>query len=88
MLCTFFCLCHLLVIFCIYIYENFVKSVTFLRVQHTYSGTALQMDTVMCSLGHGLRTFTAVPTSGGRYIDRVPASAGVRTGMLPLSGGR
>ena len=44
--------------------------------------------TLMCSLGHGLRTFTAVPTSRGRYIDRVLASAGVKTEMLPLSGGR
>ena len=29
-----FCLCHLFVIFCIYIYENYVKVLHFLRPTH------------------------------------------------------
>jgi len=42
--------------------------------------------TVICSLGHGLRTFTAVPRSTQPCIppgllNRVPASAEVRGGM-------
>ena len=49
--------------------------------------------TVICSLGHGLRTFTAVPRSAQPYIlpgslNRVPASAGVKSGMSALPGGR
>ena len=44
----------------------------------------IAVDTAICSLGHGLHTFTAVPGS----LNRVPASAGVRAGMSPLPGGR
>jgi len=49
--------------------------------------------TVMCSLGHGLCTFTAVPRSSQPYIppgslNRVPSLAGVKAIMSPLSGGR
>jgi len=45
--------------------------------------------TVICSLGHGLRTFTAVPKSTQSCIpsgslNRLPASAGVRSGISPL----
>ena len=48
--------------------------------------------TVICSLMYGLCTFTAVPRStqpcihpGSLY--QVPALAGVKAGMSPLSGG-
>jgi len=46
--------------------------------------------TVICSLEHGLRTFTAVPRSTypSGWLNRVPASAAVRAGMSPLSDGR
>jgi len=45
--------------------------------------------TVICSLGHGLRTFTAMPGSTQSCsppgsLNRVPASAGVRAGISPL----
>jgi len=42
--------------------------------------------TVICSLGQGLRTFTAVPRSTQRCIP--PGSLNVEAGMSPLSGGR
>jgi len=47
----------------------------------------------ICSLGHGLHIFTAVPKSTqpcipSRLLNRVPASAWVRVGMSTLSGGR
>ena len=46
-----------------------------------------------CSLGHGLRNFTAVlrstqPCIPSGSLNRVPASAGVKAGMSPLPGGR
>jgi len=52
----------------------------------------IAMATVICSLGHGL-LLTAVPMSTQPCIrlgllNRVPALAGVRAGVLPLSGGR
>jgi len=48
---------------------------------------------VICSLGHGLHTFTAVPRSTQPCItpgslNRVPVSAGVKVEMSLLSGGR
>jgi len=47
----------------------------------------------MCSLGHGLCTFTAVPKSAQPCIplgslNWVLASAGVKAGMSPLPGGK
>jgi len=47
----------------------------------------------ICSLGNGLRVFTAVSRSTEPYIppgslNRVPAVAGVKARMSPLSGGR
>jgi len=50
------------------------------------------MATTICSLGHGLHTFIAVPRSTQPCIppgslDRVPASAGVKARMLPSSAG-
>ena len=48
---------------------------------------------VICSLGHGLRIFTAMFRSTQPHIppgslNQVTASAEVQTGMLPLPGGR
>ena len=48
--------------------------------------------TVIRSLGHGLRTFTAAsrstqPCIPPRSLNRVPASAGVKVRMSPLPGG-
>ena len=48
---------------------------------------------VICSLGHGLHTFTAVPRSTQPCItpgslNRVPVSAVVKAGMSLLPGGR
>jgi len=57
--------------------------------------TVVSIATVImiCSLGHGLRTFTAVSRSTQPCIppgslNRVPASAGVNTGTSFLPGGR
>ena len=49
--------------------------------------------TVICSLGHGLRTFAVVLRSNlscipAGSLNRVPALAGVKAKMSPLSGGR
>ena len=49
--------------------------------------------TVTRSLGHGLRTFTAVPRSTqpgipSGSLNRVPASAGEKAEMSALPGGR
>jgi len=67
----------------------------------TYSQVPITPQTVVfittatatCSLGHGLRTSTAVPKSTQPCIppgllNRVPASAGAKAGMSPLPGGR
>jgi len=48
--------------------------------------------TVICSLGHGLRTFTTMPRSTQPCIppgslNGVLASAKIKAGMSPLSGG-
>jgi len=42
---------------------------------------------VICSLGHGLRTFTQ-PCIHLGSLNRLPASAAVKVGMSPLMGGR
>ena len=49
--------------------------------------------TVICSLGHGLHSSTAVPRPTQPFIlpgslNRVPVRLGVKTGMSPLPGGR
>ena len=49
--------------------------------------------TVICSLGHGPHTFSAVPRSTQPCIppgslNRLPASAGVKVGVSALLGGR
>jgi len=50
-------------------------------------------DTAICSLGHGLHTFTAVPrstqpSSPPESLNRALLSARVMAGMSPLPGGR
>jgi len=56
-------------------------------------GNLYLFTTVICSLRHELRTFTAMPRSTqpripSQSLNRVLASAVVRTGMSPLPGGR
>jgi len=57
------------------------------------TAVSITSATVVCSLGHGLCTFTAVPRSTQPFVppgslNRVPVSAGVKAGMSPLPGGR
>jgi len=46
----------------------------------------IAMTTAICSLGHGLHLTAVLRSTKGS--NRVPASAGVRAGMSPVSGGK
>ena len=50
--------------------------------------TFVASATVICSLGHGLHTYTTQPCIPQGSLNRVPASAGIKAGISPLTGGR